>query len=383
MKLIVDFVLITGILLVLALLFLTLKSNHKIFTKKLMTFIYSISIGYFFSFYVKLHELIALEILTFMLVNGVLFLLGPLLYLYVKSLFTSKNRIKKKEYLHFALYFIYIISYYTFLIFLVSSKKFSDKYLEFYKRVHIFIYWAETTFFISYIIIALLLFNNYKKVLKTNYSSLDLKNLDWSRRFFIGLLVVMIIDVSTSIYEMFIPLEWETGFLTIIAYIIILIYLGYYGLSKANILIPEFLLKNTTKDSPEEIHKKYNPKPISKINPSEGEELKLHLKNIMKIERPYLDENITLNRLAKLLSISDKKLSELLNQHLNTNFYDWINKYRVESVKKKLISSEDNALTIIEVAYDCGFKSKSSFNRIFKKETGHSPSEYKKLFSKT
>jgi len=98
----------------------------------------------------------------------------------------------------------------------------------------------------------------------------------------------------------------------------------------------------------------------------------------LNYEKAYLDENLTLSKLAELIPTTDKKLSTFLNQHLNITFYDMINAYRVESVKEKLLSNNYNNLTLLGIAYESGFNSKSSFNRIFKKETGLSPSEYKK-----
>jgi AraC-like DNA-binding protein len=85
-----------------------------------------------------------------------------------------------------------------------------------------------------------------------------------------------------------------------------------------------------------------------------------------------------LNKLAKHIPTTDKKLSLLLNQYMNTTFYDFVNAYRVQSVKEKLASVDFDNLTLLGIAYESGFKSKTSFNRIFKKETGFSPSEYKK-----
>ncbi|WP_353959585.1 helix-turn-helix domain-containing protein [Aequorivita aurantiaca] len=75
--------------------------------------------------------------------------------------------------------------------------------------------------------------------------------------------------------------------------------------------------------------------------------------------------------------MSDKKLSELLNQQLSTNFYNLINEYRVNEVKQKIKDKEYYKYTLLSIAHDCGFQSKTSFNRVFKQKTGMSPSLYK------
>ena len=98
----------------------------------------------------------------------------------------------------------------------------------------------------------------------------------------------------------------------------------------------------------------------------------------MEIEKPFLDENLSLYLLAKQSEITQPHLSQIINQHFKMNFYDFINRYRVEEAKQKLTSSNFDHLSVLGIAFDCGFKSKSSFNRYFKKYTGVSPSTFKK-----
>jgi len=98
----------------------------------------------------------------------------------------------------------------------------------------------------------------------------------------------------------------------------------------------------------------------------------------MEEEQPYLDESLTLSDLASKIDLTDKRLSELLNKHLDTNFYDFVNGYRVEAFKQMVVDGSYAHLTLLALAYESGFKSKTSFNRVFKQRTGMSPSEYKK-----
>jgi len=98
----------------------------------------------------------------------------------------------------------------------------------------------------------------------------------------------------------------------------------------------------------------------------------------MEIEKPFLNENLNLSLLAEKSEISQSHISQVINQHFQMHFYDFINRYRVEEAKKKLSSPDFDHLSVLGIAFDCGFKSKSSFNRYFKKYTGISPSEFKK-----
>lgn len=110
---------------------------------------------------------------------------------------------------------------------------------------------------------------------------------------------------------------------------------------------------------------------------------KMYLNNLIKLmeqERPYIDSNLTLTQLANKLSISPHNLSEVINTQLNQNFFDFINRYRVEEVKKFLVDPQKKHLKILSIAYDAGFNSKSSFNTIFKKYTDMTPSEFQDKF---
>lgn len=103
------------------------------------------------------------------------------------------------------------------------------------------------------------------------------------------------------------------------------------------------------------------------------------LADYMDKEQPYLNPDITLKDLAKLLNMTHNHLSSIINDYMHKNFYDLINTYRVNHVKE-LLGREDTTrkLTLLSIGFDSGFNSKSTFYRIFKKHTGMTPSEYLK-----
>jgi AraC-like DNA-binding protein len=114
------------------------------------------------------------------------------------------------------------------------------------------------------------------------------------------------------------------------------------------------------------------------------EEAQKYLKQLlqkMETDKPYLNSELTLKDLANNLSMSMHNLSEILNTRLNQNFYDFINHYRVEEVKRRLADGESKTYSLIAIAFDSGFKSKSTFNTIFKKQTGTTPSQFRKQLS--
>lgn len=100
------------------------------------------------------------------------------------------------------------------------------------------------------------------------------------------------------------------------------------------------------------------------------------LKRVMETERLYLRGDLRLYHLASSLGVSTHNLSQLLNQSLNTNFYDFVNFYRVEHAKQRLSDPESREYTLVSVAHEVGFSSKASFNRAFKKLAGMTPSQF-------
>lgn len=102
------------------------------------------------------------------------------------------------------------------------------------------------------------------------------------------------------------------------------------------------------------------------------------LESLMIMEKLYLDPELGLNGLAQRLNVTPNHLSMLLNDHIGKNFHDYVNSYRIEEVKQRLLDPIYNNLTISSIGGDCGFNSKSAFNRIFKNSTGKTPSEYRR-----
>jgi AraC-type DNA-binding domain-containing proteins len=98
----------------------------------------------------------------------------------------------------------------------------------------------------------------------------------------------------------------------------------------------------------------------------------------MEEHRPYIDSGLELRDLANALNVHHSHITYVLNSILKQNFYDFINTYRVEEVKKQLKSPTNKSYTILSIAYACGFSAKSSFNRVFKQKTGLTPFEYRK-----
>ena len=101
------------------------------------------------------------------------------------------------------------------------------------------------------------------------------------------------------------------------------------------------------------------------------------LNEYMLNEKPYLNSTLTLRQLAKNIELSSRELSIRINNHLNQNFFDYVNTFRIENTKQKLIDFAYKDHTVLELMYDSGFNSKSSFNTAFRKVTGLVPTAYR------
>ena len=114
----------------------------------------------------------------------------------------------------------------------------------------------------------------------------------------------------------------------------------------------------------------------SLLNGIDTESICREMDSLMKNEKLYIDENITLKNLAERMGITLHQLSQLLNEKLNVNFYTFINKYRIEEARRMLTEEPDRS--IITIAYAVGFNSKSSFYEAFSKFTGKTPYKFRK-----
>ncbi|GJM33750.1 MAG: hypothetical protein DHS20C18_27510 [Saprospiraceae bacterium] len=117
----------------------------------------------------------------------------------------------------------------------------------------------------------------------------------------------------------------------------------------------------------------------NRIASAELGQLKTKLERLMQDEKPYLHADLTLQMLADQLGIKEKELSELLNTGFSSNFYNYVNQYRIDAVKTLLLDPEKQHLSNYGIAQEAGFSSKSTFFNLFKKHVGMTPGAFKKL----
>lgn len=373
MQLGLDFIFVGGILLIISIILLLFKLKNKKLPQRILIVFFSFTLCVAIFSYANLHNLVWLFRLTFIPNDISVLVIGPLLYLYVKSLFSVEKNLVRNILWHFipatlSLLFIaiptliYSILQLEILSYVVSSATINIIKLDY---IHLMLY----------LILALQSTSKYGKALKGNYSNLSKQDVNWVKTMLIGTLAIIAVYLAISIYELlYIDFIWYQEYLITVVMIILISYLGYYGVNQSKILFPDFLLNKRV------IAPKSNRTPLSGLKRQEFESLKQKLEYVLLNQKPYLDEDLTLGKLAEQLSVKDKELSMLLNQYMRTSFFDLINKYRVDAIKKKIEMETYERYTLYGIACECGFKSRTSFNRVFKRETGLSPSDYKKKY---
>lgn len=371
MKLIVSFILIVGILLNLFVLLGLIRLKKKKRPQKILIFFWLFVLINILHSYTALHNLRYLNRTTFVFEDGSRFILAPIIYLYFKSLFFNQTNFVKRNSIHFIPFFIYFLGYTIprLVNILIEPDIFTHLY-KIYKHVNIAL--VKDLFFIFYCLLSLKLFYRVKKKMKHHYSDIQEKDFSWLEFFLLSTSTVIFVDLIITLLEIFFNYNvlWD-DFITLIFLIIAMAVLGYKGLKQSTIFLPYFLLEKRDKN------------PTYKTKSAEtSEALKLKIENILEKKKLYLNPELTLRILSEEVNLSERSLSAFLNNEMQVSFYDLINSYRIAEAKRRLVSDDYVKYTIEGIGFSCGFKSRSTFFKIFKKEIGASPSSYKKAILK-
>ena len=303
-------------------------------------------------------------------------LIGPVVYFYTKSLLNNSFKLKKTDYIHFIPAILYVI--YSLIIFVTDKLILDDYYFYADGRDKDLANWYQITGLISmafYLVLSLSYYSNYRKLVFDKVSYADTLLFKWIRNFMIAFLGILILRV------LFFTLNPEWGnfgsqFWHYIAFSFIFYYIavtGYGHVIKQITLRNEKLTLINVFDDENSILKR-----DSQTNPTEPDALKWKdkLSSLMIQKKLYENPRLTLSDVANELNTTTKTISSVVNSSFNMNFNDFVNHYRIEAVKDKLDKGEQSTSTLLGIALDCGFNSKATFNRAFKKSTSLSPKDY-------
>jgi len=293
-----------------------------------------------------------------------MFLWGPTFYVYVKSAAYSDFKFKYSHIIHFIPFLIILIFLsITFFPLSEDEKRIllgSQDYIiyRYHQLLDIFIR-AQVLF---YIILSLHVLSSVRKKIQESYSSVSKTNYSWIKFIVIGFTTAYVLSFPFLIYWNLFHLDGQ-----LINFITIFIYFVYF-----NIIFFKAWYQSDIFSGVEE-NVKYK---SSKLTKEEAADWLNKLENFVAQKKPYLNSELTLNQLAEDIQIPPRILSQIINENYNQNFQDYINKLRVEE-SKKYLGDTSNKKTILEILYEVGFNSKSSFNTSFKKHTNLTPTAYR------
>lgn len=330
---------------------------------------------------------------------------GPFLYLYASALTGRLNLSNKKYLLHFIpalLCWAYLMPFY----FLPAEEKIS---VFKNKGAGYEVFMAVNTAAIiisgiAYCVLTMLLHRQHRKNILNQFSYTEKINLDWIQYLMYGIAVVWIFVIFGNDNYVF-------G-----AAVFFVLFMGYFGIRQVGIFTPNKSAQiapvvnssgelsdgadgmgNVTtppeeiaeemdaapgisasniadvQDSVKTVKKKYS---RSGLTREAADELHEKLNHIIHTEKIFNQSELTLTGLAKKLGTHPNYLSQVINEKEGKNFYDYINTLRTEEFIKVATGPDGQKFTLLSLAFECGFNSKSSFNKYFKKVTGQSPSEY-------
>jgi len=287
-----------------------------------------------------------------------LILVGPLLYEYAFQFFNAHHKKlfeEKKKYIPFITCSILLIT--TYFLFPQTA----------YRYVLIATVGISFIHLIYYLIKLIRYQIKSAKKLKHFYSSLADKNLFWVNTLIAGFFLVLLFDTISGIIIAI--TELHTTFIANTIFLLCLIwYLGYYSLSQRT--ISHNVHEYKTPVTPQ--------KKNDLCNTDDFQTLRSKLDTAMQQDELYKLEEINLTILSNNLGVPVKKTSYLLNQCMNTTFYDLINDYRLAEFKSKVKNGELKEKTILGLAFESGFNSKATFNRIFKQKEKITPIQFVK-----
>ncbi len=329
---------------------------------------------------------------------------GPFLYLYAKALTGNLNVSNKKYLLHFI---PALVSYlYLMPFFLLSAEQkiavVKQGGTDYKKFISVLVA-ALIVSGIVYVILTMLLHRKHKRNILNLFSNTEKINLDWIQYLMFGIGIIWLFVIFTNDQYIF------------AAVVFFILFIGFFGIRQT----PIFTVNNPAGNQPTKNFVEQSPRfnkvesintePASQPSTSNSENMNIQpaaapektedekvkyqksgldeaellriyeqLTQLMGQDKLYTNPELTLGETAQQLNVHPNYLSQVINSVAKKNFYDYINEQRVEEFYRLAQNGKNQKFTLLSIAFECGFNSKTSFNRNFRKVTGLSPTEYLK-----
>jgi AraC-like DNA-binding protein len=320
------------------------------------------------------------------------FLLPPLVYFYLKSQFDTTFRFRPRDAWH-VLPFVLDTAYHV-LIWAMGQTvvhQWETTVHNPYLGNPLFIFSVGQQFL--YLYWSLQLYWHYRAWIKTQFSETDTISFRWFRNFLIALTITLVFSLFMTLLDLWLDLNYWQDWWGNLVGVILIYYVSITGyaqiqpgrrlvfresdvqpaLAQVPVVVPDFTVETSqTKNGISLIDAE---KPLAPPSP-ELVENRDKLVVYMTAEKPYLDPDLSLADLARRMRTNPVVLSQVINMGVGKNFNDFVNYYRVEEFKQQAKKPTNAHLSLLGIALDCGFNSKATFNRAFRKFTGTSPGEF-------
>ncbi len=314
------------------------------------------------------------EILFFVPFMQVL-LIGPVVYFYTQSLLNSAFKLSKKDWVHFIPVLLYSI--YSLLVFVVDKLILEEYYFYADDRDKDLATWYQIAGLLSmnfYLVLSLRYYSNYKKLLFDTVSYADAILFRWIKNFMLAFLCILILRVLFFILN---P-DWGqfgSQFWHFIAFSLVFYYISINGYVNA---VKSTTLLHAAGNDMNIFKEAAMPRPETNSGLLEADlkQWKERLEALMREKRVFENPRLAVSDVAQALGTNNKMISVVVNTGFQMNFNDFINHHRIEAVKELLHRGEHTTRTLLGIAFDCGFNSKATFNRAFKKSSSMSPKDY-------
>lgn len=308
------------------------------------------------------------------------FLFGPLIFLYI-SVSTSGKRLRRLDLLHFVP-FLLCAAYYAPLYFQSRANKLSyiESALENYPPTEWLVRSALLlTQAAPYLVVTFLIVASHSRNVRSLNPEIVKNQLFWLRTF----IAMMMLASAAGVFRLFFNFRVQSMLLVPLCFSVMIYVAGYMALKHPYALagIDQPISIDSSSDREEAEAGRLPVKKYEKSNltSERADEYLKRLLSCMETEKPYIDGDLTLQKLADRLSIPASHLSQIINERLEQNFFDFINRYRVKEVQRLFEDPSKKHYSLLAIAEEVGFNSKSTFNSAFKKYANMTPSEFRRV----
>lgn len=319
-----------------------------------------------------------------------LYFIGPVIFFYLQSLLNPSFHFTRRDWWHFLPGIGYL--FYALVIVVIDKLVLKEYFFLANMQDPDFEDWYQVTGFISmllYFLASIRYYNRYKKLMVQVVSNADVVVFNWVRNFLVAFFTILVIRTFFMVLSIFIELDYWNTWWHFLAFGVCFYYIAITGYAnsvrtrmsfRANILsgnVAALLVHNPAAPVEEA---EFIELPVEKVEKPGDDEFILQWRDrileSVQHKKAYESPELTLTDLARRMQTNPSVLSKAINKSFGMNFNDFINFYRVQAVITMLKAGEQKRQTLLGIAYDCGFNSKATFNRAFKKVTGKSPKEW-------